>query len=26
VGHSEGTPDAVVHRLAEIPAVVRGWL
>jgi putative hydrolase of the HAD superfamily len=25
VGHSEGEPDAVVHRLAEIPAVIRGW-
>ena len=22
VGHTEGEPDAVVHRLAEIPAVV----
>jgi putative hydrolase of the HAD superfamily len=25
VGHTEGTPDAVVHRLAEIPAVLAGW-
>ena len=25
VGHSEGTPDAVVHRLSEIPDVVRAW-
>jgi putative hydrolase of the HAD superfamily len=25
VGHSEGTPDAVVHRLSEIPDLVRGW-
>ena len=25
VGHSEGTPDAVVHSLAEIPDVVRAW-
>lgn len=25
LGHSEGDPDAVVHRLAEIPAVVRAW-
>lgn len=24
VGHSEGTPDAVVHELAEIPAIVAG--
>jgi len=26
IGHSEGTPDAVVHRLAEIPAVLDGWV
>lgn len=25
VGHTEGEPDAVVHSLAEIPAVVRAW-
>ena len=25
VGHTEGTPDAVVHRLAEIPVVLAGW-
>jgi len=25
VGHTEGTPDAVVHSLAEIPAVLAGW-
>ncbi|MGB0099757.1 MAG: HAD family hydrolase [Nocardioides sp.] len=25
VGHTEGEPDAVVHRLAEIGDVVRGW-
>lgn len=25
VGHSVGTPDAVVHSLAEIPRVVAGW-
>ncbi|GAA1767841.1 hypothetical protein GCM10009795_012760 [Nocardioides hankookensis] len=25
VGHSEGTPDAVVHSLAEIPGLVDGW-
>ena len=25
VGHSEGEPDAVVHRLAEIAAVVAEW-
>ena len=24
IGHSEGTPDAVVHRLSEIPALVAG--
>ncbi len=24
-GHSEGEPDAVVHRLAEIPTVLAGW-
>jgi putative hydrolase of the HAD superfamily len=25
VGHTEGDPDAVVHRLSEIPAVVADW-
>ena len=25
VGHTLGEPDAVVHRLSEIPAVVAGW-
>ena len=25
VGHTEGVPDAVVHRLAEIPDVLAGW-
>jgi putative hydrolase of the HAD superfamily len=25
VGHTEGEPDAVVHRLAEIPALVQAW-
>jgi putative hydrolase of the HAD superfamily len=25
VGHTEGEPDAVVHRLGEIPALVRAW-
>lgn len=25
LGHSEGTPDAVVHRLSEIPDVLGGW-
>jgi putative hydrolase of the HAD superfamily len=25
VGHTEGTPDAVVYSLAEVPDVVRGW-
>ena len=25
-GHTEGEPDAVVHRLAELPDVVRRWL
>lgn len=25
VGHTEGIPDAEVHRLADIHAVVRGW-
>jgi putative hydrolase of the HAD superfamily len=25
VGHTEGTPDAVVHRLSEVLPVVRGW-
>jgi putative hydrolase of the HAD superfamily len=26
IGHSEGTPDAVVHRLSEIPAVLAAWI
>jgi putative hydrolase of the HAD superfamily len=26
IGHSEGTPDAVVHRLSEIPAVLDAWV
>jgi putative hydrolase of the HAD superfamily len=25
VGHSEGVPDAVVHRLSEIPSVLAAW-
>jgi putative hydrolase of the HAD superfamily len=25
VGHSEGTPDAVVQRLSEIPDIIRRW-
>ena len=25
IGHSEGTPDAVVHRLSEIPDVLAAW-
>ena len=25
LGHTEGTPDAVVHRLSEIPAVLGSW-
>ena len=25
VGHTEGTPDAVVSRLSEIPEVIRAW-
>jgi putative hydrolase of the HAD superfamily len=25
LGHSVGQPDAVVHRLAEVYDVVRGW-
>jgi putative hydrolase of the HAD superfamily len=25
VGHTEGTPDAVVQRLSEIPQIVRDW-
>jgi putative hydrolase of the HAD superfamily len=25
VGHTEGDPDAVVHRLSEIPPIVRSW-
>jgi len=26
VGHSEGDPDAVAHRLSEIPQLLRDWL
>jgi putative hydrolase of the HAD superfamily len=26
LGHSEGTPDAVAHRLADVLEIVRGWL
>jgi putative hydrolase of the HAD superfamily len=26
LGHSEGSPDAVVERLADVHAVVRGWM
>jgi putative hydrolase of the HAD superfamily len=25
LGHTEGTPDAVAHRLSEIPGIVAGW-
>jgi putative hydrolase of the HAD superfamily len=25
VGHSEGEPDAVAHRLSEIHDIVAGW-
>ena len=25
VGHSEGEPDAVAHRLSDIPAILDGW-
>jgi putative hydrolase of the HAD superfamily len=25
VGHTEGEPDAVVHRLAEIATLVKAW-
>jgi putative hydrolase of the HAD superfamily len=25
VGHTEGTPDAVVHRLSELPELLAGW-
>jgi putative hydrolase of the HAD superfamily len=25
VGHSEGTPDGVIHALAELPGVIAGW-
>ena len=25
IGHTEGEPDAVIHRLAEIPDVIRSW-
>ena len=25
VGHTEGEPDAVVHRISEVLDVVRGW-
>jgi putative hydrolase of the HAD superfamily len=26
LGHTEGTPDAVAHRLTEIPGIVAAWL
>jgi len=26
IGHTEGTPDAVIHRLGEIPAVLDTWV
>ena len=26
VGHSEGDPDAVAHRLSEIPDLLKAWL
>jgi putative hydrolase of the HAD superfamily len=26
IGHSEGTPDAVAHRLADIPAILDAWI
>ena len=26
VGHSEGEPDAVAHRLSEIPDLLKAWL
>jgi len=26
IGHTEGTPDAVIHRLGEIPAVLDAWV
>jgi putative hydrolase of the HAD superfamily len=25
VGHTEGVPDAVAHRLAHVHTVVKGW-
>jgi putative hydrolase of the HAD superfamily len=25
VGHTEGTPDGVAHRLSEIPGIVAAW-
>jgi putative hydrolase of the HAD superfamily len=25
IGHTEGTPDATVHRLAELPALIDNW-
>jgi putative hydrolase of the HAD superfamily len=25
IGHTEGTPDATVHRLSELPALIDGW-
>jgi putative hydrolase of the HAD superfamily len=25
IGHTEGEPDAVAHRLSEIPGIVRAW-
>jgi putative hydrolase of the HAD superfamily len=26
IGHTEGTPDAVIHRLGEIPSVLDAWV
>jgi putative hydrolase of the HAD superfamily len=25
IGHTEGVPDATVHRLAELPALIDSW-
>jgi len=25
IGHTEGTPDATIHRLSELPALIDGW-
>ena len=25
IGHTEGTPDATVHRLAELPGLITTW-